>query len=160
MKKILFVMAFISLAVTVSAQKSNPFMQEWDTPYGVPPFDKIKTEHYLPAFEAGMKQQMAEIKAITNNKQAPTFENTILAFENSGSLLNKVSGVFFNLTECCNSPEMEAIAEKVYPKLSQHSDNIMLNAKLFARVKAVYDQRASLNLNAEQIILALSCFII
>ena len=85
MKKILFVMAFVSLAVTVSAQKSNPFMQEWDTPYGVPPFDKIKTEHYLPAFEAGMKQQMAEIKAITNNKQAPTFENTILAFENSGS---------------------------------------------------------------------------
>ena len=150
MKKIFIVMAFVSLAVTVSAQKSNPFMQEWDTPYGVPPFDKIKTEHYLPAFEAGMKQQMAEIKAITNNKQAPTFENTILAFENSGSLLNKVSGVFFNLTECCNSPEMEAIAEKVYPKLSQHGDNIMLNAKLFARVKTVYEKRASLNLNAEQ----------
>lgn len=143
-------MTVTMLAVTAIAQK-NPFMQEWKTPYGVPPFDQIKTEHYLPAFQAGIKQQVAEIKAITSNKQAPTFENTILALENSGALLNKVSGVFFNLTECCNSPEMEAIAEKVFPMLSQHSDNIMLNAQLFERVKKVYDQRNSLGLNAEQL---------
>lgn len=149
MKKIFTIMTVTMLAVTAFAQK-NPFMQEWKTPYGVPPFDQIKTEHYMPAFEAGIKQQVAEIKTITSNKQAPTFENTILALENSGALLNKVSGVFFNLTECCNSPEMEAIAEKIFPKLSQHSDNIMLNAKLFERVKKVYDQRASLGLNAEQ----------
>lgn len=143
-------MTVTMLAVTAFAQK-NPFMQEWKTPYGVPPFDQIKTEHYLPAFQAGIKQQVAEIKAITSNKQAPTFENTILALENSGALLNKVSGVFFNLTECCNSPAMEAIAEKVFPMLSQHSDNIMLNAQLFERVKKVYDQRNSLGLNAEQL---------
>lgn len=149
MKKIFTIMTIAMLAVTASAQK-NPFMQEWKTPYGVPPFDQIKTEHYLPAFEAGMKQQVAEIKAITSNKQAPTFENTILALENSGALLNKVSGVFFNLTECCNDPKMEAIAEQVYPKITQHSDNIMLNAQLFQRVKKVYEQRASLGLNPEQ----------
>lgn len=142
-------MTVTMLAVTAFAQK-NPFMQEWKTPYGVPPFDQIKTEHYLPAFQAGIKQQVAEIKAITSNKQAPTFENTILALENSGALLNKVSGVFFNLTECCNSPAMEAIAEKVFPMLSQHSDNIMLNAQLFERVKKVYEQRNSLGLNGEQ----------
>lgn len=142
-------MTVTMLAVTAFAQK-NPFMQEWKTPYGVPPFDQIKTEHYLPAFQTGIKQQVAEIKAITSNKQAPTFENTILALENSGALLNKVSGVFFNLTECCNSPAMEAIAEKVFPMLSQHSDNIMLNAQLFERVKKVYEQRNSLGLNGEQ----------
>ncbi|MCQ2280712.1 MAG: M3 family metallopeptidase [Bacteroidales bacterium] len=149
MKKIFTIMTVTMLAVTAFAQK-NPFMQEWKTPYGVPPFDQIKTEHYLPAFQAGIKQQVAEIKAITSNKQAPTFENTILALENSGALLNKVSGVFFNLTECCNSPAMEAIAEKVFPMLSQHSDNIMLNAQLFERVKKVYEQRNSLGLNGEQ----------
>ena len=151
MKKILTIMAIATLSVTAFAQKNNPFLQDWNTPYGVPPFDKIKAEHYLPAFEAGIKQQVKEIKAITDNKQAATFENTILALENSGAILNKVSGVFFNLTECCNSPEMEAIAEKAYPMLSQHSDNISLNAKLFARVKAVYDKRNSLNLTPEQL---------
>ncbi len=128
----------------------NPFMQEWDTPYGVPPFEKIKVEHYLPAFEEGMKQHDAEIKAIVENTEAPTFDNTILALENSGDLLNKVSLVFFNLSECMNSPEMEAVAEDVFPKLSQHSDNISLNADLFKKVKAVYDQRESLKLNPEQ----------
>ncbi|MCR5115616.1 MAG: M3 family metallopeptidase [Bacteroidales bacterium] len=150
MKKILIVMAIVTLAGTAAAQKGNPFLREWNTPYGVPPFDQIKVEHYLPAIEAGIKQQNAEIKAITSNKQAPTFENTILALEYSGALLNKVAGVFFNLTECLNSPEMEAVAEKAYPLMSRHSDNISLNSKLFARVKAVYDQRNSLNLNPEQ----------
>ncbi len=128
----------------------NPFMKEWDTPYGVPPFDEIKTEHYLPAMEEGMKQQAAEIAAIVDNTEEPTFENTILALENSGELLNKVTAVFFNLAECMNSPEMEAIAEEAVPKLSAHSDNINLSEGLFKRVKTVYDQRESLNLNPEQ----------
>ena len=128
----------------------NPFMKEWDTPYGVPPFDEIKTEHYLPAIEEGMKQQAEAIDAIVNNTEDPTFENTILALENSGELLNKVTAVFFNLAECMNSPEMEAIAEEAMPKLSAHGDNINLNEGLFKRVKAVYDQRESLNLNPEQ----------
>ena len=128
----------------------NPFMKEWDTPYGVPPFDEIKTEHYLPAMEEGMRQQTEAIDAIVNNTEDPTFENTILALENSGELLNKVTAVFFNLAECMNSPEMEAIAEEAMPKLSAHGDNINLNEGLFKRVKAVYDQRESLNLNPEQ----------
>lgn len=134
-----------------TVQSDNPFMQEWDTPYGVAPFDKIKPEHYLPAFEEGMKQQEAEIKAIVENTEEPTFDNTILALENSGALLNKVAGIFFNLTECMNSPEMEKIAEEIYPKVSQHSDNINLNSDLFKRVKAVYDKRESLKLNPEQL---------
>ncbi len=119
----------------------NPFLQEWNTPFGVPPFDKISESDYLPAFEEGMKQQMEEVNAIINNSEEPTFENTVLALENSGKLLNNVSAVFFNLAECMNSPEMEAIAEEIYPKLSVHSDSINMNPKLFARIKAVYDAK-------------------
>ena len=130
--------------------KDNPFLSEWGTPYNIPDFSKIKTEHYMPAFEEGMRQQKAEIDAIVNNTEAPTFENTILAYEYSGQLLKEVSAIFFNLSECENSKEMEAIEEKVTPLLSAHGDDIALNAKLFARIKAVYDQRESLNLNAEQ----------
>ena len=128
----------------------NPFFSEWNTPYEIPDFSKIKTEHYMPAFKEGMEQQKAEIDAIVNNPEAPTFENTVLALEYSGRLLNEVSAVFFNLSECENSPEMEAIAEEVTPLLSKHGDDIALNAHLFARIKAVYDQRESLGLNPEQ----------
>ena len=154
MKKILTIMVIATLVMTGCNKKQqmadNPFMKEWETPYGVPPFDEIKTEHYLPAIEEGMKQQSEEIAAIVDNTEDPTFENTILALENSGELLNKVTSVFFNLAECMNSPEMEAIAEEAMPKLSAHSDNINLSEGLFKRVKAVYDQRETLNLNPEQ----------
>ena len=128
----------------------NPFFSEWGTPYEIPDFSKIKTEHYLPAFEEGIARQLKEIDDIVNNPEAPTFENTIEAYEYSGDLLNSVSSVFFNLSECENSDEMEKIAETVTPMLSAHGDNIALNADLFKRVKAVYDQRESLNLNPEQ----------
>lgn len=128
----------------------NPFFGEWNTPYGIPDFEKIKPEHYMPAFEEGIKQQKAEIDAIANNSEAPTFANTIEALEQSGDLLNEVSAVFFNLAECINSPEMEKIAEEATPLVSAHGDDIMLNAKLFERVKAVYDQRESLGLDGEQ----------
>ena len=154
MKKLLTIMVMATVLMTGCNKKQqtvdNPFMKEWDTPYGVPPFDEIKTEHYLPAIEEGMKQQAEAIDAIVNNTEEPTFENTILALENSGELLNKVTAVFFNLAECMNSPEMEKIAEEAMPKLSAHGDNINLNEGLFKRVKAVYDQRESLNLNPEQ----------
>ena len=129
---------------------ANPFFSEWNTPYNIPDFSRIKTEHYMPAFEEGMRQQKAEIDAIVNNTEAPTFENTILAYENSGQLLREVSSIFFNLSECENSDEMEKIEEQVTPMLSAHGDDIALNAKLFARIKSVYDQRESLNLNPEQ----------
>ncbi len=130
----------------------NPFFSEWGTPYEIPDFQRIKTKHYMPAFEEGMARQKAEIDAIVNNPDAPTFENTVLALEYSGQLLNEVSSVFFNLNSCENSDEMDAIADEVTPLLSKHGDDIALNAKLFERIKAVYDQYkfGSLDLKAEQ----------
>lgn len=128
----------------------NPFFQPWNTQYEIPDFGRIKTEHYMPAFEEGIRRQKAEIDSIVNNPEAPTFENTVLAYEYSGQLLDQVSSVFFNLSECENNEEMEAIAEKVTPMLSAHEDDIALNAALFARIKTVYDQRESLGLNGEQ----------
>ena len=152
MKKLILIAAAALLFVGCKDKKNmdNPFFSEWNTPYEIPDFSKIKTDHYMPAFQEGMKQQKAEIDAIVNNPEAPTFENTVLAYEYSGQLLQTVSAVFFNLSECENSPEMEAIAEEVTPLLSAHGDDIALNAKLFARIKAVYDQRESLGLNPEQ----------
>ena len=154
MKKGLFIAAAAVLLLAGCKNKNNdmenPFFSEWNTPYEIPNFYSISTEHYMPAFEEGMRRQKAEIDSIVNNPEAPTFENTVLALEYSGRLLNEVSAVFFNLSECENSPEMEAIAEEVTPLLSAHGDDIALNARLFARIKAVYDQRESLGLNAEQ----------
>lgn len=128
----------------------NPFFAPWGTPYEIPDFQRIKTEHYMPAFREGMKQQKEWIDNIANNSEEPTFGNTIIPYEYSGQLLQEVSAVFFNLSECENSPEMEAIAEDVTPLLSAHEDDIALNQKLFARIKAVYDQREGLDLNPEQ----------
>lgn len=135
---------------SASQDSANPFFKTWTTPYGIPPFEEIKPEHYIPAFERGMEEQIAEIDAIVNNPEAPTFENTILALEYSGELLYNVAAVFFNLTEAVNSPEMEKIAENISPKLSKHSDNIGLNPELFKRIKTVYDNKENLNLTAEQ----------
>ncbi len=137
--------------ITVScADTQNPFFAEFDTPYGVPPFDKIKTEHYMPAFLEGMRQDSLEIEAIANNPEPPTFANTIEALEYSGAMLDRVSSVFFNLYSADTDKDMDAIAEKVTPLLTDHSDNIRLNAALFKRIKTVYDERNSLNLNQEQ----------
>ena len=154
MKKSLLIAACATLVVFAGCKDKknmdNPFFSSWETPYGIPDFGKIKTEHYLPAFEEGMRQQKEEIDAIVNNSEAPTFENTVEAYEYSGALLNEVASVFFNLSECENSEEMEQIAEEVTPKLSAHGDDIALNAKLFERIKTVYEQRESLNLEPEQ----------
>ena len=128
----------------------NPFFSKWNTPYEIPDFSRIKTEHYMPAFKEAMKQQKEWIDNIADNSEEPTFGNTIIPYEYSGEMLQTVSAVFFNLSECENSPEMEAIAEEVTPLLSAHGDDIALNAKLFARIKAVYDQRQSLDLTPEQ----------
>ncbi len=128
----------------------NPFFSEWNTPYEIPDFSRIKTEHYMPAFKEAMKQQKEWIDNIADNSEEPTFGNTIIPYEYSGEMLQTVSAVFFNLSECENSSEMEAIAEEVTPLLSAHGDDIALNAKLFARIKAVYDQRQSLDLTPEQ----------
>ena len=133
------------------AEAPNPFLSEYTTPFQVPPFDQIKNEHYMPAFEAGMAEQQAEIDAIVNNQETPTFENTILPFDKSGQILDRVSNVFFNLNECLTNDEMVAIAEEVLPMLSKHSDAIMMNPKLFERIDYVYQHRNEMGLDDQQI---------
>lgn len=128
----------------------NPFLSEYDTPFGVPPFEQIKPEHYKPAFEQGMKEQIAEIEAIVNNPEAPTFENTIVALDQSGQLLNKVSYVFFGQTNANTNDSLQALSREMSPLLSKHSDDITMNAGLFARVKAVRESADTANLDKEQ----------
>ena len=130
---------------------NNPFFKEYTTPFQVPPFNEIKLEHYMPATEEGIAEQGAEIKAITDNKEEATFNNTILALDLSGDLLNNVGNVFFNLNSANTNDEMQALAREITPKLSAHRDNIMLNKDLFKRVKAVYEKRNDLKLDAEQL---------
>lgn len=131
-------------------QAGNPLLDAYKTPHQTVPFDLIKIEHYEPAFEAGMKAQNEEIESIVNNKEKPSFKNTIEALEYSGELLTKVSAVFFNLLSAESSNEMMEISKRIQPKLTEHGNNINLNAKLFERVKAVYQQKGNLKLNGEQ----------
>ena len=133
-----------------TAPTNNPFMTEYTTPFGVPPFDQIRLEHYKPAFMEGMKQETAEVNAIINNTEEPTFENTIAALDQCGKLLRRVSAVFYGQNSANTNDEMQALSRELSPLLSKHSDDINLNPKLFARVKAVYEQRDQLGLNAEQ----------
>lgn len=141
------------LSSTALAAPSNPFFQASTLPYQAPPFDKIKDSDYVPAFEKGMADQLKEIRAIANNKATPTFDNTIVAMERSGQLLGRVQSVFYGVYSADKDDAMDAIDSKEAPKLSQHQDEIYLNPKLFHRVKTLYDNRATLNLNAEQTML-------
>src|SRR5438128_864567 len=128
---------------------ANPFFSESTLPFHAPPFDKIKDSDYAPAIEEVMKNQLAEIATIANNPVAPTFANTLEAMERSGALLTRVTKVFFNLTTANTSDTLQKIKADEVPKLAAHSDAIFLNAKLFARVKALYDGRDSLKLDPE-----------
>ena len=128
----------------------NPFFTQWDTPHGVPPFDKILPEHFMPAFERGMSLHEAEIDAITSNKDEATFENTILAYDNAGQMLAQAELVFGMLCAAETNDRMQALQEQAMPLLAAHRDKIRLDDKLFARVKEVYDRRAALGLDAEQ----------
>jgi len=128
----------------------NPFLTEYDTPYQIPPFEKIEDKHYLPAFMKGMEKQIEEVNAIANNKETPTFENTIVEMERTGKILDKVSSVFFNLNSSNTNDEMQEIAKEIRPKLSAHRDAIFLNKKLFKRVSEIYKQRGNLQLDTEQ----------
>ena len=143
----------VASAVTVglSACNSNPFLADYTTQYEIPPFEKIKYEHYLPAVEKGIAEQNAEIEAIINNPATPDFENTILALDNSGQLLNKVAYVFFALSESDNTPEMQELNPKISSLFTAHSDNMGMNEALFNRIHAVYNRRDSLNLNTAQL---------
>ena len=135
----------------VKKDMTNPFFNEYKTPFQVPPFNEIKLEHFMPAIDAGITDQLAEIKAITDNKEEPTFDNTIQAFDQSGILVGRVSLTFFNLNSANTNDEMQSMAREITPKLSAHRDNIALDKELFARVKSVYDRRNELNLNPEQL---------
>ena len=157
MKKMLMAagVAFVLGAWTnVSAQgvqaNGNPFLAEYTTPFKVPPFDKIKLEHYKEAFLKGMEEQAQEINAIVKQRSAATFENTIVALDQSGKLLSKDSAVFYGQNSANTSDEMQAISRELSPLLSKHRDDIKLNAGLFQRVKFVYDQKSKLNLTKEQ----------
>lgn len=130
--------------------ESNPFFTEFQTEYGVPPFDKIKLEHYEPAFLKGIEEQNEQIQAIIDNADAPTFDNTIVALDNSSPMLNRVSAVFFNMTEAETTDSLTELSIKLAPILSEHSDNILLNQELFKKVDAVYQQKDALHLTTEQ----------
>ena len=147
------IIAGAALALITSCKMENPLLTESKAPFGAPEFDKIKTEHYLPAFEEGIKEGKAEIDAIVANPDEPTFENTIEAMEHAGAKLNKVAGIFYNLMEAHTSDEMQAIAEQVAPMLTEYSMYSSLNAPLFERVKAVYEKRNELGLDKDQMIL-------
>ncbi len=156
MRTKILIMMLISLMTLASCKeevkkKENPFFTEYTTPFGVPPFDQIDTTDYMPAFIEGMKQHNAELDAIINNTDAPTFDNTILAYDKSGKLLEKVSLVFYNLQSANTNDQMQDIARKLSPMMSKHYDDISMNPKLFERIKAVYDQRNEAGLDAQQI---------
>ena len=146
------VLAFASLLM-LSSCHSNPFFQEWDTPYGIPPYDKIKVSDYLPAIKEGIRQQQEAIDAITANPEAPTFENTVAAYEFSGQLLEKVTGVLFNVAETDRSDALDAVVEEALPLLSAHGDNIAFNKALYERLSAIYHGDQSGLTREQQVVL-------
>jgi peptidyl-dipeptidase Dcp len=155
MKNVLLFMAFtVVMASCVNEKKAkkemNPFFETYSAPFGVPPFDKIENRHYLPAFKEGIIQHNRDINQIINNAATPDFDNTIVALDRSGELLSRVSTLFFNVKEANTNDSIDKIAEEVAPLLSQHTDEIFLNEKLFAKVKVVEDQANKLNLDGEQ----------
>jgi peptidyl-dipeptidase Dcp len=153
--KVLLAVSILLLPLSLLAEEAvveapNPFFEEWTTPFGVPPFDKIQNAHYLPAVERGIAEHQAEVDAIVGSKDAPNFTNTIEALERAGELLDKTSHVFFSLLSARTDDELNELAKTVSPKLSKHFDNILLNAALFARVKVVYDSKEELKLTVEE----------
>ncbi len=131
--------------------QKNPLLTEWNTQFGLPPFNEIKSEHYLPAFREAIKLHRAEIKKIKNNKEKPTFKNTIEALETSGAVLSKVSGVFFAINAANTNDILKATAKTIGPELTAHGDDIQLNSALFERIKVVYKDKENLKLDAEEI---------
>ena len=147
MKRILLSIAIVMTAVSCNV---NPFLTSWDTPYGIPDFTQVKEKHYVPAVKAGIAQQTAEIEAIINNTEAPTFENVVEAYERSGAILDRVVGVLFNLAETDGTESLQKIVEEVLPLMSVHSDDIFMNPAFFAKVEVLYKDMANLGLNREQ----------
>ena len=149
MKHTLITLAGTMLAV-LSCTMENPLLTESTLPYGAPPFDKIKTAHYMPAFEQALAEAKADVDAITSNPEPPTFANTLEALENAGSALSRISGIFYNLLEADTNDEMQQIAEDLAPKMTEYEMYVSLNEPLFARIKALYEQRDALGLDPDQ----------
>ena len=139
--------------MTACVQTKNPFLEEWKTPYGIPPFDKITLADYIPAVKAGIEQQEKELQAILDNPEAPTFKNTIDAYEYSGEILDKVMGVLSNLQETDGNDEMEKIAEEATELLTKHENSISMNKKFFDRVKVIYNADQSALTREQQLVL-------
>ena len=137
------------ITAVFAANSDNPLMTESALPYHYPAFDKLKDEHFIPAMEAGMHEQLKEIEPIANNAETPTFENTIVALERTGRLLDRAQRTFSNLNACDTNPTRQKIDKETAPKLAAHHDTIFLNPKLFARVQALYEQRDKLGLDPE-----------
>lgn len=154
MKKITLIVLALGLFLASCTQKTtemeNPLLSKFETPYGVPPFELIKVEHFVPAYIEAIKQHDEEITAIVNNPEIPSFANAIEALDYSGKILNQVDYTFMNLNSALTSNKMQKVAQEVAPLLSKHSDDISLNMKLFKKVKAVYEQKDELDLTAEQ----------
>ena len=148
--KSLLLMTIIATATPAAGQKSNPLLQDWKTPYQTPPFSQIRNEHYAPAVKKAIKTAESNIQKIIKQKDAPTFENTIVALQTASELLDRVTSVMFNINECNTDPELQSIVMKLTPELTRYSNSVNMNEKLFARVKAVYEQRERLNLTTEQ----------
>lgn len=149
-KSILILAASCMMYSCATKTDNNPFFSEFQTPNGVPPFDKIKLEHYEPAFQKGMEEQNTNIQAIIDNTETPSFENVIAALDNSSPTLDRVGGVFHNLTEAETTDELTALSIKLAPVLAEHEDNISLNQELLKKIDAVYRQKESLGLTREQ----------
>ena len=156
MKKTLMTI-LVSGVVLASCTKNqvadNPLLQEWDTPFQTAPFEKIKVEHYMPAFQAAMEEHNKEIQAIIDNAEEPNFDNTIAALDYAGETLSKVAGVFFNMMAANTSEELQKVNEEVGPMMATHSDNVSMNADLFAKIKKVYDAKDSQKYTGEQLAL-------
>lgn len=158
MRKIIMLFCIVSLGLASCnteekpvSHNDNPFFLEFDTPFQVPPFDKIEAAHYMPAFLEGMKLEKAEVEAIVSNPDAPTFENTVVAYSKTGAFLSKVSSVFGGLYGANTTPELQKLAKELSPLRSAHSNEIRFNQALFERIKVVFEQRESLNLDADQL---------
>lgn len=150
-KKTLTILAASCMMYSCTTKtESNPFFTEFQTEYGVPSFDKIKLEHYEPAFLKGIEEQNQNIEAIIESPEVPTFENTIVALDNSAPILDRVSAIFFNMTDAETTDSLTELSIKLAPVLSEHEDNISLNQTLFKRINDVYQQKDSLNLTIEQ----------
>lgn len=147
--KILLLMTIVSTAVPALGQ-TNPLLEDWNTPHQTPPFSLIRTEHYAPAMRAAIKEAEANIGNIVKQKEAATFENTIVALQTASERLDRISGVLFNLNECNTDSAMQQVVMELTPELTRYENSVSMNEKLFARVKAVYEQRDKLELTTEQ----------